>query len=85
MNRIDFEGKASRPATRRSQSGSAVLIVLIFLSIMTAMLVSNAIALRRTKVELQMLEQRQQARLNGADQPSPQATGTNTLPSNPKK
>lgn len=47
--------------TRRA--GSALIIVLILLSLMAAMMVSNAVTLRRLKVELQRIEQKQKQRI----------------------
>ena len=44
---------------KRSQAGSALLIVLILLSVMATLVVSNTVALRRLNVELQMLEKKQ--------------------------
>jgi len=43
-----------------SESGSALLIILILLGLMTALMVSNSVILHRLKVELQLLEQKQQ-------------------------
>jgi len=48
---------------RRSERGSAVLIVITLLSLMAALMVSNTVALRRLKVGLQLLEQKQQRQL----------------------
>jgi hypothetical protein len=59
---FSLRSQASRRWPRNGQRGSAVLIVLILLSIMTVLLVSNAIALRRVQVELRLLDQHQQAR-----------------------
>jgi len=55
------------PRRSRSQQGSAVVILLVLLSVMAALLVSNAVTLRRLKVELQMLEQKQNRALQGPD------------------
>jgi hypothetical protein len=49
-----------QPGDNLEQAGSALLIVLILLSVMAALLVSNAVVLRRLKVELQLLEEKQQ-------------------------
>jgi hypothetical protein len=46
-------------SVRPRRAGSAVLIVLILLSVMGALVVSNTVALRRLKIELQLLEQKQ--------------------------
>ena len=43
--------------------GSALVIVLVLLSVMAALVVSNVTTLRRLKVELQLLEQKQQQSL----------------------
>jgi hypothetical protein len=43
----------------RQISGSALVIVLILLSLMATLMVSNAVALRRLKLELQLLEEKQ--------------------------
>jgi hypothetical protein len=54
-----------------SRAGSALVIVLVLLSVAAALVVSNTVVLRRLKVELQLLEQRQnralQARLGTAE------------------
>ena len=49
-------------AARKRENGSAVLIVLLLLAMVGTLAVSNAVTLRRLKVELQLLEQQQQAR-----------------------
>ena len=46
--------------SRSSTQGSAVLIILILLSLMAVLVVSNSVSLRRLKVELELLEQKQQ-------------------------
>ena len=56
-NRIDVQGR-NRSIPRRA-AGSALLIVLILLGIMGTLVVSNSVTLRRLKVELQLLEQKQ--------------------------
>jgi hypothetical protein len=48
---------------RRLQSGSAVLIVLILLSLIGTLAISNAIELRRLKFELDHIEAKQRQRL----------------------
>jgi hypothetical protein len=47
------------PTLSRRRRGSAVMIVLILLSVMGVLLLSNTVTLRRLKVELQLLEQKQ--------------------------
>ena len=45
--------------SKRRNGGSAVLIVLILLSVMAVLVASNTVVLRRLKVELQLLDQKQ--------------------------
>jgi uncharacterized membrane protein YwzB len=56
---------------KRGHAGSALLIVLILLSVMGTLVVSNTVALRRLNVELQLLEKKQnralQARHRGPE------------------
>ena len=59
--------KAIGPA-RRAELGSAVLIILVLLGVMSVLAVSNGIALRRLRTELQMLEKRQQRALTIQEQ-----------------
>ena len=47
------------PFAKPGHAGSALLIVLILLSVMGTLVVSNTVALRRLNVELQLLEKKQ--------------------------
>lgn len=62
----------SGPLSKRAQNqaGSAVLIIFILLSLMGALVVSNLTVLRRMKVELELLDQKQQKRLEISLPPS---------------
>ncbi len=53
------EAQRARPARRSRRTGSALVIILVLLSVMAALLVSNSVVLRRLRVELQLLEQKQ--------------------------
>ena len=57
----------TRHLSKRNR-GSAVLIVLILLSVMAVLLASNTANLRRLNVELQLLEQKQKQALEGRAQ-----------------
>lgn len=65
-DKMRFAGRGSGPgqgACSNPQAGSAVLIVLVLLSLMGVLFISNGVVLRRLKVELQMLEQKHNRRL----------------------
>jgi hypothetical protein len=62
--RVKSGSKAPQDAARSARAGSALMIVLVLLSLMAAMMVSNAVALRRLKVELRLLDQKQQQRIS---------------------
>ena len=59
--------------SRRPRNASALVIILILLGLMAALMVSNAVVLRRIKVEIQFLEQKQKQRLQtpAVSPPSP--------------
>ena len=61
--RTHFTGSLTRGSAQR---GSAVLIVLILLSIMAVLVVSNSVTLRQLKVELQLLEQKQERKFDAS-------------------
>ena len=63
--RIALARRAQRGVARvmASQRGSALLIVIVLLSLIGTLVVSNSVVLRRFKVELQLLEQKQQRAL----------------------
>jgi hypothetical protein len=74
-----------------AREGSALIIVLILLSLMAALMVSNAVSLRRLRVELQLLDQKQKQRItqsasreepeSGAGhEPEVEAVGTDRRP-----
>jgi hypothetical protein len=65
----DIHGPSS-PARHGPERGSAVLIVLILLSIMAVLVAANTILLRELKVELQRLDQKQQRKFQT---PAPKA------------
>ncbi|MFO1496943.1 MAG: hypothetical protein U1G07_00855 [Verrucomicrobiota bacterium] len=62
-------GKSHGPQGER---GSALMIVILLLGLMVALLVGNGVVLQRLKVELQLLEQKQQAALRGRTSPGPE-------------
>src|SRR5258708_2665733 len=59
MNQRFGERGTSKGPYAQTRRGSALLIVLLLLSVMVTLMVSNAVILRRLKVELQLLEQKQ--------------------------
>ena len=70
MNRVSchctarlHEPRAPGIRDQRRQSGSAMVIVLILLAVMAALVLSNAVVLRQLQTELQLLEQKQNQRL----------------------
>ena len=54
-----WRGGAGTLKPTRSAPGSAMVIVLVLLSVMAALVASNVVTLRRLRVELQLLEARQ--------------------------
>ncbi len=52
-----------RQPLRAEERGSAVLIVLILLSLMVTLIAGNLVSLNRLKTELRLLDQKQQRRL----------------------
>ncbi len=73
---------SSRILPRRNveQAGSALLIVLILLSVMGALIVSNAVALRRLTVELQLLELKHQRLWQAGPAATPPSSAQPTPP-----
>jgi hypothetical protein len=67
---------SSPSGTRRAESGSAVMLVLIMLGIMTIFVAVNTVTIRTISRELKLLEKKQVKRLDGATSPK-------TAPANP--
>jgi len=63
MSPLHFQPIGSR-VSRRRRGGSAIVIILILLSLMATLMVTNTVVLRRLKVELQLLETKQNKRLS---------------------
>ena len=53
-------------ASRQFRHGSAVLVILVLLAVMSAILITNAHTLHTLKQELKLLDERQQQRLRAA-------------------
>ena len=54
---------SSHALSSRRQQGSAVLVVIVFLSVIGALLVGNALTLRSLKREIRLVDERQKARI----------------------
>jgi len=64
---------------KRRESGSALLVVLILISVMTVYLVANVISLNVLKTEIQLIEKQQLKRQNQSNSLGKQPTGTNSV------
>ena len=74
----DFARTWLRARGGGTRHASALLIVLLLLTVMTTLMVSNSVILRRLKVELQLLEQKQQRAWQPSGESLPKHAGTNT-------
>jgi hypothetical protein len=59
----------TRLANRARSSGSAVIVVLVLLFMMTALLTANSLALHRCKQSLQSIERRQTSKYGAPARP----------------
>jgi DNA-directed RNA polymerase specialized sigma54-like protein len=69
-------------AGRRSREGSAVVVLLVLLTLMVALAAANTATLNRLRQRVKIVEQRQVRRLNGlpSAKPPPGLSATNSTP-----
>jgi Na+-transporting NADH:ubiquinone oxidoreductase subunit NqrC len=66
MNHHPQSGVKAGVASRRGRQGSALMVVLVFLSLIAALVVSNSVMLHHLDRELRLLDRQQQRKFEPA-------------------